>query len=110
MYDVSSKRSFESLDGWLKEASKFGAKDIKVVVCANKVDGKKRVVSLKDGQAWARRRDMSIRDVRRRWRERRRSISVSLFGWSLRHTPTDHSTSTDCYCELEKSSQSYSFN
>jgi len=53
VYDVGSKRSFESLDGWLKEASKFGAKDIQVVVCANKVDGKKRAVSLKDGQAWA---------------------------------------------------------
>jgi DnaJ family protein C protein 27 len=53
VYDVGSKRSFESLDGWLKEASKYGAKDIKVVVCANKVDGKKRAVSLKDGQAWA---------------------------------------------------------
>jgi DnaJ family protein C protein 27 len=53
VYDVGSKRSFESLDGWLKEASKFGAKDIQVVVCANKVDSKKRAVSLKDGQAWA---------------------------------------------------------
>ena len=28
VYDVGSKRSFESLDGWLKEAGKYGAKDI----------------------------------------------------------------------------------
>ena len=53
VYDVGSKRSFESLDTWLKESAKFGAKGLKVVVLANKVDGKKRVVSLKDGQAWA---------------------------------------------------------
>jgi len=53
VYDVSSRRSFEALDGWLKEAAKYGAKDIKVVVCANKVDSKKRAVSQKDGQAWA---------------------------------------------------------
>ena len=53
VYDVGSKRSFESLDTWLKESAKFGAKALKVVVLANKVDGKKRVVSLKDGQAWA---------------------------------------------------------
>jgi len=53
VYDVGSKRSFESLDGWLKEAGKYGAKDIKVVVCGNKADTKKRAVSVKDGQAWA---------------------------------------------------------
>lgn len=52
-YDVTSRRSFDALDTWMKEAFKFGVSDNSVfVVCANKVD-KGRVITTDEGQAWA---------------------------------------------------------
>lgn len=36
-YDVTSRRSFESLDMWLREANKFGGEALAVFVVANKV-------------------------------------------------------------------------
>lgn len=53
VYDVSSRKSFEGLEGWLKEASKYGAKDTTIFVAANKVDKEKRQVSEKEGRQWA---------------------------------------------------------
>jgi len=52
VYDVGSRGSFEALDGWLREASKFGGRDAVVVVCGNKSDSK-REVKEKEGKAWA---------------------------------------------------------
>ncbi|KAJ1449281.1 P-loop containing nucleoside triphosphate hydrolase protein [Pelagophyceae sp. CCMP2097] len=53
VFDVSERSSFESLNDWLAEASKFGmARDLPVVVCANKID-KPRKVSEDEGRAWA---------------------------------------------------------
>ena len=37
VYDVTSKKSFECLDAWVREAQKFGAGHILIVVCGNKV-------------------------------------------------------------------------
>ena len=53
VYDVCNKRSFDSLDKWVKESQKYGARGIKIVMCANKADCTKRAVSEKDGRAWA---------------------------------------------------------
>ena len=53
VYDVGNARSFQALDGWLREAAKFGAKDLVTVVCANKVDAGKRAVSEAEGRKWA---------------------------------------------------------
>eukprot|EP00741_Cyanophora_paradoxa_P012374 tig00020610_g11956.t1 len=53
VFDVSNKKSFEELEAWLKEAAKFGAKDLAIAVCANKTDLKKRVVDEKAAYAWA---------------------------------------------------------
>ncbi len=36
-YDVTSRRSFESLDMWLREANKFGGEGLTVFLVANKV-------------------------------------------------------------------------
>ena len=36
-YDVTSRRSFDSLDMWLREANKFGGDGLAVFVVANKV-------------------------------------------------------------------------
>ena len=52
MFDVSSRKTFEALDEWLLEASKYGANGFPCVVCGNKVD-KQRVVSEKEAKTWA---------------------------------------------------------
>lgn len=54
VYDVSSRKSFQALDMWLKEAAKFSGNTagITFVVCGNKSD-KKRVVPESDGRQWA---------------------------------------------------------
>jgi DnaJ family protein C protein 27 len=59
VYDVSSRDTFENLDFWLTEATKFGAniREVPVVVCANKVD-KKRVISQDEGSDYARSRNL----------------------------------------------------
>ena len=52
MFDVSSQRSFSSLDSWLKEAREFSGGKFPCIVCGNKVD-KQRLVSENDARAWA---------------------------------------------------------
>merc|ERR1711959_140962 len=58
VYDVSSRKSFDALDTWAKEMTKFsgGKKRIAVVVCANKADLTKQNVSTQEGQDWASKR------------------------------------------------------
>lgn len=53
VFDVTNPRSFYQLDSWVSEANKFGAKDLIVAVCANKVDLPKRQVPESDGRKWA---------------------------------------------------------
>ncbi len=53
VYDVTNQRSFLELEVWLGEASKYGAKDLIVAVCANKCDLPKRAVSEAEGRRWA---------------------------------------------------------
>lgn len=42
VFDVTSRKSFESLDNWYREAVRFGPKDVLVVVCGNKVGASRR--------------------------------------------------------------------
>jgi DnaJ family protein C protein 27 len=54
VFDVTNTRSFAQLEQWVAEATKFGAKDLVIAVCANKVDlGAKRVVAEADARRWA---------------------------------------------------------
>lgn len=53
VYDVTNARSFAQLEMWIREAAKFGAKDCVTVVCANKIDLPKRVISESEGRKWA---------------------------------------------------------
>lgn len=53
VYDVTSRASFVELDKWLEESRKYGMETPLMVVCANKVDKAKRVVTEEEGQAWA---------------------------------------------------------
>lgn len=54
IYDASARDTFEDLDSWIAEATKFGVSinDIPVVLCANKVD-KRRMVSEEEGRQYA---------------------------------------------------------
>eukprot|EP00501_MAST-03F_sp_TOSAG23-6_P001882 GSMAST32.ASY1.ANO1.1960.1 assembled CDS len=55
VYDVNDKKSFESLDTWMKEARKYGASMLRCVVCANKTDKSvsQRQVTESIGRSWA---------------------------------------------------------
>lgn len=53
VYDVNSKKSFDELDNWVNECTKFGSRNISIVVCGNKTDGQKRIISTKQGREWA---------------------------------------------------------
>jgi len=64
VYDVTNRKSFLELDLWLEEAAKYNCPLSKqnktgdapfVVVCANKTDLPKRVVSREDGMEYAHR-------------------------------------------------------
>jgi GTPase SAR1 family protein len=38
VFDITSRRSFESLDGWIREANSFGVpNNVCIVLCGNKV-------------------------------------------------------------------------
>mmetsp|Transcript_34838 Transcript_34838/g.68334 ORF Transcript_34838/g.68334 Transcript_34838/m.68334 type:complete len:200 (-) Transcript_34838:103-702(-) len=52
-FDVGSRSQFEQMDAWAQESAKFGARDMCVVVCANKTDAKVREVKPKEAQQWA---------------------------------------------------------
>eukprot|EP01041_Mallomonas_annulata_P007745 gene7746-15843_t len=54
VYDVSSRESFDELDSWIAEATKFGAnlREIPTVMCGNKVD-KRRVVGEDEARSYA---------------------------------------------------------
>ncbi|KAG7377264.1 DnaJ sub C member 27 [Phytophthora pseudosyringae] len=51
-FDVSSRKSFEALDSWLREAGKFGAGKFPCILCGNKID-RPRAVSEDEGRAYA---------------------------------------------------------
>jgi DnaJ family protein C protein 27 len=54
VYDIHSRSSFDKLDSWLLESSKYGAKNIVIAVCGNKKDSDmNRIVTEKDGRDWA---------------------------------------------------------
>uniref|UniRef100_A0A6U4WUR2 Uncharacterized protein n=1 Tax=Neobodo designis TaxID=312471 RepID=A0A6U4WUR2_NEODS len=53
VFDVTNSRTFAQLDHWHAEAVSHGAKDLSIVVCANKCDQSKRVVTEAEGRRWA---------------------------------------------------------
>ncbi|GAB9468826.1 hypothetical protein Gpo141_00006131 [Globisporangium polare] len=53
MFDVSSRKSFDALDAWLREAAKFGAGKFPCILCGNKVD-RMRVVTEEEARSYAR--------------------------------------------------------
>ena len=59
VYDSSLRESFDDLENWLAEATKYGAnvKELPIALCANKAD-KKRVVGEEEGRAFANSKNM----------------------------------------------------
>jgi DnaJ family protein C protein 27 len=55
VYDVTQRRTFDALDMWLREGSKYGADkaSLYTAVVGNKLDmGSRRVVSRQEAEAW----------------------------------------------------------
>mgnify|MGYP000533647484 CR=1 FL=1 len=61
VYDMSNRESFDELDMWLSEASKYGAnpKDVPVALCATKSD-KRPAVSHEEGEQYAQARGLTF--------------------------------------------------
>jgi Ras-related protein Rab-5C len=58
---VTSRDSFDELDTWLAEASKFGAnaRELPVALCGTKTDKPKRVVKEEEAQRYAQQRGLT---------------------------------------------------
>mmetsp|Transcript_11100 Transcript_11100/g.12473 ORF Transcript_11100/g.12473 Transcript_11100/m.12473 type:complete len:126 (-) Transcript_11100:7-384(-) len=53
VYDMTNKRSFDALDMWLREVSKFGGESLPVYVCGTKGDlTSKKVVTTSEAKDW----------------------------------------------------------
>lgn len=53
VFDITNKRSFETLDMWLREGSKFGSATPLLVVCGTKADlAGRRAVTKAEAESW----------------------------------------------------------
>jgi DnaJ homolog subfamily C member 27 len=54
VFDITSRKSFDSLDMWLREGNRFGATSVYVAVCGNKADlTNKRAIQKAEAETWA---------------------------------------------------------
>ena len=54
VYDITNKRSFDALDMWLREVSKFGGETLPVYIWGTKWDlASKRNVTTDEARDWA---------------------------------------------------------
>lgn len=86
VFDVGNRKSFESLDSWLEEAQRYGAKDLALVLCANKCDAPKRVVSEKEAKSWATAHSCTYWETSASSGENVKPMFESLFRDALRKT------------------------
>ncbi|KAJ3417590.1 DnaJ sub C member 27 [Chytridiales sp. JEL 0842] len=56
VYDTSSRKSFDALDKWVDELLNFYTHEVVIYLVANKIDVTPRVVSTKEGEAYAEKR------------------------------------------------------
>ena len=53
VYDATNKRSFDGLDMWLREVSKFGGESLPVYICGTKCDlASKKKVTTEEAKEW----------------------------------------------------------
>ena len=60
VYDVTGRMSFENLDAWLKELSGAVKKKPPMILVGNKMDLPNRVVSSKEGKAFAKKNGLAF--------------------------------------------------
>ncbi|CAG9335005.1 unnamed protein product [Blepharisma stoltei] len=54
VYDITSRRTFDSLDMWLREANRYGANNVYLAICGNKADlNNKRAIPRNEAESWA---------------------------------------------------------
>jgi DnaJ family protein C protein 27 len=64
VYDVTNKRSFDSMDMWLREANKCGATSAYLAVCGTKADLKtRRGVQKSEAESWCQSRRFEYFEV-----------------------------------------------
>lgn len=51
VFDLSNKKSLDTLDMWIREANDYGAQNIPILVVGNKKE--KRTISENEGYNWA---------------------------------------------------------
>ncbi|KAI8609327.1 P-loop containing nucleoside triphosphate hydrolase protein [Chytriomyces sp. MP71] len=59
LYDVTSRKSFESLEKWVEELMAFYTKEVTIFLVANKVDSSPRMISTKEGMNYAEKMDFA---------------------------------------------------
>ena len=57
VYDITNKKSFDAVDMWLREVSKYGGEALPVVIVGNKSDKKSsRAVTKEEAESWTKSR------------------------------------------------------
>ena len=57
MYDITNRKSFDALDMWLREVSKYGGDALPVAVIGNKLDKKsQRTMPKEEAESWTKAR------------------------------------------------------
>lgn len=59
-YSITDRESFENLDKWLDDCKKYAVDNVKIILCGNKSDCDKRVVSIQEGMEYAERKNMEF--------------------------------------------------
>ena len=93
MYDVTDRSSFDRLKWWQAEIemhSKVGESP-RVIVVANKIDMKKRVVTKEEGEKWAQEREMLYHETSGRTGQGIDNCIMRLSGDIYKHFSSDSS-------------------
>lgn len=53
MFDATDRQSFADLEKWIKLSAKYGPKNLRSILCGNKIDATPRRVSENEGNAFA---------------------------------------------------------
>lgn len=78
MFDLASRKSFDSLSGWLQEAEKFSTTKFPCVLFGNKSD-KARMVTTEEAASWAHGHDFEYYETSAKSGDNVEQAMVSLF-------------------------------
>merc|ERR1712187_909103 len=63
MFDVTTKRSFQTLDTWLAEVHKHSTGDVKCLLVGTKIESGPRVVAEQTARDWAKTKSLPYHEV-----------------------------------------------